>query len=113
PHVSLVMTDASLAAHRELESVRAGAPQAPAEVRGGEAVPYVPAVLEDGTPVPPRAVARILCDCEVTRVALDAEAMPMDVGRTRRVYDGHLRRAVIVRDGACSWPGCTHHARWC
>lgn len=131
PHVSLVMTDESLAAHRQLEAERAGGSggasagearvHAPGEGAGEQdaggraepSLPFSPATFEDGAPVSPRAVARVLCDCEVTRVALDAQSMPVDVGRTKRVYDGHLRRAVIARDGTCSWPGCTQHARWC
>lgn len=107
PHVSLVMTDESLAAHRQLLATRGG------DVVPGWTVPFTPATFEDGAPVPPAVVARVLCDYDVTRVALDAEQMPMDVGRTKRCYDGHLRRAVIVRDGACSWAGCGQHARWC
>lgn len=79
-----------------------------------------PAALDDGTPVPMSQVARILCDSEVARIVLNAEGLPLDLGRSQRLYTGAQRRAVIVRDRACAWNGCdvpaafceVHHIRW-
>jgi hypothetical protein len=70
------------------------------------------ATLEDGTVVPASETARILCDCEVTRIAMSAEGVPLDLGRTKRLYTGSHRRAVIARDRGCAWPGCERHVRW-
>jgi hypothetical protein len=82
-------------------------------VAGGSEPGYPPATLEDGTPVPASALAAAMCDCEITRIVLDADSVPLDVGRAQRVFTGPQRRAVIARDRECAWPHCPAHARWC
>ena len=74
---------------------------------------YEPATFEDGTPVPATALATALCDCELTRIVIDADGVPIDLGRSQRLYTGPQRRAVIARDRHCIWPGCTLPARYC
>ncbi|MDO8107003.1 DUF222 domain-containing protein [Isoptericola sp. b441] len=82
--------------------------------------PVPPALLENGMPVAMSQLARVLCDCELGRIVMSAEGLPLDVGRTQRLYSGAQRRAVIVRDRACAWNGCdvpaayceVHHIRW-
>ncbi|HWS58104.1 MAG TPA: DUF222 domain-containing protein, partial [Actinotalea sp.] len=69
--------------------------------------------LDDGTVIPISELERIACDCELTRIVLDADGIPLDVGQTERTYSKSLRRAVLVRDGHCRWPGCTMRASWC
>ena len=71
-----------------------------------------PAELEDGTIVPLRELQRLMCDCEVTRMVMDADSVPLDVGMTQRTYTRELRRAVTTRDRTCQWPGCTIRAAW-
>nr|WP_226921331.1 HNH endonuclease signature motif containing protein [Georgenia subflava] len=83
---------------------------------GRAAVPRLPDVapaeLEDGTLVPLGELQRIMCDCEMTRIVLDADSVPLDVGMTQRTYTKELRRAVTTRDRHCQWPGCTIKASW-
>ncbi len=65
-------------------------------------------------------LARVLCDCEVGRIVLSAEGLPLDVGRTERLFTAAQRRAIVVRDRHCAWNGCevpaayceAHHIRW-
>lgn len=79
-----------------------------------------PAALEDGTTLPMSELARFLCDSELGRVVLDAHSVPVDLGRTSRLFSAAQRRAVIVRDRGCAWNGCdvpaayceVHHIRW-
>src|SRR5690625_3932224 len=69
--------------------------------------------LEDGTPIPLGELERLMCDCETTRIVLDANGVPLDVGQTQRTYTKELRRAVVTRDRHCQWPQCRLRASWC
>jgi hypothetical protein len=64
-------------------------------------------------PIPIGALAEHLCDCKVTRVVLGAHGEPLDVGRTRYLVRGPLRRALIARDRGCAQPGCRRPPQWC
>ena len=117
PHVSFLMTEGTWAAVRAARRTgaagsRHAGDKAPDADEGRGAAPP-PVTLEDGTPVPISEVARALCDCELTRIVLDARSEPIDLGRTQRTYTGVQRRGVIARDGGCAWEGCTMAARWC
>jgi hypothetical protein len=71
-----------------------------------------PAELEDGSLVPLNTLVRLMCDCETTRVVMDADSQVLDVGLTQRTYSKELRRAVTTRDRHCQWPGCRIRASW-
>ena len=113
PHVSFLMAEETWAALRATRLDGGHEPQRPPGQRRPEGPPAPPVTLEDGTPVPMSEVARALCDCELTRIVLDAQAEPVDLGRTARTYTGAQRRAVIARDGGCAWDGCAIAPRWC
>ncbi|HEY3438371.1 MAG TPA: DUF222 domain-containing protein, partial [Actinotalea sp.] len=110
PHVSLHMSDATWAALRA-HHVSGGTPATAGDA--GRTLVADPVTLDDGTPVPLSEVARALCDCELTRVVVGADGVPLDVGRSQRTYTGAQRRAVLARDRSCGWPGCAAQARWC
>ena len=71
------------------------------------------AELEFSLPISSRTVERLACDCTVTRVLLGADSAVIDVGRSRRLVSGSLRRALNVRDRHCQWAGCGRPASWC
>jgi len=53
------------------------------------------------------------CDATVSRLVLDADGLPLDVGRTQRVVPPHIRRAVERRDRHCVFAGCGAPTHWC
>jgi hypothetical protein len=60
------------------------------------------------------ARARLLaCDGNVTRIVFGPEGQPLDIGRTKRNYPPHLRRALDVRDEHCVFAGCGAPTFWC
>lgn len=71
-----------------------------------------PAEFEDGTTIPLNELTRLLCDSQITRVVLNADGSPMNIGRTQRLYAKELRRAIIARDRSCRAAGCSMAARW-
>src|SRR5207253_3426679 len=56
---------------------------------------------------------RHLCDASVMRVVLSVRSQPMDVGRRTPIVPPAMRRAVIVRDRGCRFPGCDRPHSWC
>jgi Domain of unknown function (DUF222) len=69
--------------------------------------------LDHTGPVDPGVARRIACDASVTRVVLSARSEPLDVGRRTAVVPPSMRRAVVVRDRHCRFPGCDRPHAWC
>ena len=68
--------------------------------------------LELTLPISAGAVERLACDCNVTRILLNADSQVIDVGRTTRRIRASIRRALNVRDRGCRWPGCDRPASY-
>ncbi|MDX1876747.1 DUF222 domain-containing protein [Mycolicibacterium sp. 141076] len=55
---------------------------------------------------------RICCDTTVTTIIVDGERVPLDMGREKRLFPPHLRKALYLRDQCCikcgAPPGRTH-----
>jgi hypothetical protein len=71
------------------------------------------AELDHAGPVAPETARRIACDSSVMRVVLSSRSEPIDVGRRTPVIPPSMRRAVIVRDRSCRFPGCDRPHTWC
>ncbi|MGW3784838.1 DUF222 domain-containing protein [Micromonospora chokoriensis] len=69
--------------------------------------------LETGEPLTPGAIRRLACDAGVLPAVLGGNSQVLDVGRQRRLFNGPLRRALVLRDGGCAFPGCDRPSRWC
>ena len=64
------------------------------------------ATLEDGSRVSAETLRRVACDCALVAVSGDGENL--NVGRRTRSIPPAIRRALMVRDRGCVFPGCTH-----
>ncbi len=71
------------------------------------------ASLALGGAINPDIARRIACDARVIPVVLGSKGEPLDVGRASHTVPTAIRRAVIVRDRGCAFPGCSVPARWC
>lgn len=62
----------------------------------------------DGHHVGPAGSDQLLCDCVISRVLFDPlSGAVMDFGRGRRVVSAAQWSALALRDGGCSFPGCS------
>jgi hypothetical protein len=64
-------------------------------------------------PISVQTARRLACDATINRMILDADSIPIDVGRAHRVIPPALRKALDQRDRHCTHPGCDIPARWC
>jgi hypothetical protein len=71
------------------------------------------AQLAFGGPINADAARRLACDAGVIPVVLGSRGEPLDIGRASRTVPSAIRRAVVLRDGGCAFPGCSIPARWC
>lgn len=69
--------------------------------------------LEHGGRTSPAELRRIACDASVARVVMSGESQPLDVGRRTRVVSVAVRRALVMRDRECRFPGCERPDTWC
>jgi hypothetical protein len=57
-------------------------------------------------------VRRLACDCSVTPMVIGPDGEPLSVGRARRTIPAPMRRAIVLRDRHCRFPGCDRPAAW-
>jgi Domain of unknown function (DUF222) len=70
-------------------------------------------MLDTGEALSPTAVRRLACDAGIIPAVLGGEGQVLDLGRSRRLFTGAVRRALVLRDGGCAFPACDRPARWC
>jgi uncharacterized protein DUF222/HNH endonuclease len=75
---------------------------------GGE-----PCEADHTGPITSEAARRRACDASVARVVLGPRSEPLDVGRRTPVVSAAIRRAVMIRDRLCRFPGCDRPGSWC
>jgi hypothetical protein len=68
--------------------------------------------LDDAGGITAEAARRLACDAGLSRVIVGASSEPLDVGRRTPVVPPGLRRALVVRDRGCRFPGCDRPHPW-
>lgn len=56
---------------------------------------------------------RFACIGDVTPIALGEYGEPLNLGRTERLATPGQFKALMVRDGQCTYPGCSVPGTWC
>jgi hypothetical protein len=69
--------------------------------------------LDTGDLLTPTQVRRLACDAQILPAVLGGQGQVLDVGQSRRLFTGPLRRALVLRDRGCAFPGCDRPPRWC
>ena len=68
--------------------------------------------VETGLALSPQATRRLACDCGLVvatgAAATSTDATPLSVGRKTRTIPAALKRALLLRDRTCRFPGCDH-----
>jgi len=67
------------------------------------------ATTTSGIPLAPETAQRLGCDCAVVGVIEDDAGNPLYAGRKRRTINAALKRALLVRDRRCRFPGCAQN----
>jgi hypothetical protein len=68
--------------------------------------------IADFGPIARVTAERLLCDCALGRV-VTGRSQILDLGRRTRTVPDRLRRAIVLRDEHCQFPGCRAPASWC
>jgi len=69
--------------------------------------------LGDGHIIEAETARRWACDAGISRIITRGRSLPLDVGRRTRTIPTWIRRALVIRDGGCTWAGCDRPTRWC
>jgi hypothetical protein len=64
-------------------------------------------------PITAAHARRLACQAHLVPAVLDGDSQILDLGRSRRLYDHHQRKAMALRDVTCRTDGCTIPAAWC
>lgn len=83
----------------------------PVEALGGDPT-TLGGELDHLGPVASPLMRQLVCDAAVMRVVMAGGSQPLDVGRRTPVIPPAMRRAVIVRDRTCRFPGCERPHTW-
>jgi hypothetical protein len=64
--------------------------------------------IEKQVALPVETARRLSCSCKIV-TALTRDGEPLNIGRSSRAISTGIKRAMAIRDKACSFPGCDCH----
>ena len=70
-------------------------------------------LAHSGQPITMSSLQHLLSDCEVSRLVRDAAGTPIEASEGVRTVPRGLWRALLARDGGCTWHGCDAPPSWC
>jgi hypothetical protein len=94
PHVSVTI---------DWQTLRDGLTATPATLGGR---------LGSGIGIHPATARRLACDATLIPAVLGSVGEPLDIGRATRLVPAGMRRALVLRDGGCRFPGCDRPPQW-
>lgn len=73
----------------------------------------VPTTSGTGQVLTPEEARRAACDAGIVPVVLGGRSQVLDVGRASRLATSAQVTALRIRDGGCTYPGCSAPPGWC
>ncbi len=67
----------------------------------------------DGYDLDTITAATLICDAHTQPVVVDSAGNPLNMGRLCRFFTAEQRKAMVLRDGGCIFPGCDQPASRC
>lgn len=71
--------------------------------------PLVAATTAEGACLSTQAARRLACDAGIVTMVEDSNGNCVSVGRKSRSIPASMKRALLRRDKACRFPGCSNH----
>lgn len=84
----------------------------PVVLDGGQSM-FGGAMLDGVGRIDAGSARRIACDARVIPAVLGAGSEVLDLGRASYIVNLAIRRALILRDCGCAFPGCGRPHQWC
>lgn len=71
------------------------------------------ALLPTGTTMSAGQARRLACSHGILPQVLSGASLPLDLGRSQRLFSTAQRKALAARDQGCAFPGCDRPPGWC
>lgn len=69
-------------------------------------------LLGSGTPLSSGQIRLMACGASILPIVLGGASVPLDLGRSERLFSKAQRLALTLRDGGCTFPDCDRPPAW-